>query len=84
MMGDGIIELQKIRGWVEAAGYSGFAEVEIFSDRCGASRRTMCSTPASRGISRWCDGCLPGLVPGIHSSSDAGARGSLDPATRAG
>ena len=33
MMGDGIIELQKIRGWVEAAGYAGFAEVEIFSDR---------------------------------------------------
>jgi sugar phosphate isomerase/epimerase len=33
MMGDGVIELQKIRGWVEAAGYAGFAEVEIFSDR---------------------------------------------------
>ena len=33
MMGDGIIELQKIRDLVEAAGYSGFAEVEIFSDR---------------------------------------------------
>ena len=33
MMGDGIIELKKIRGWVEAAGYTGFAEVEIFSDR---------------------------------------------------
>jgi sugar phosphate isomerase/epimerase len=33
MMGDGIIELQKIRAWVETAGYSGFAEVEIFSDR---------------------------------------------------
>jgi sugar phosphate isomerase/epimerase len=33
MMGDGIIELKKIRGWVEAAGYVGFAEVEIFSDR---------------------------------------------------
>jgi sugar phosphate isomerase/epimerase len=33
MMGDGIIELKKIRGWVEAAGYAGFAEVEIFSDR---------------------------------------------------
>lgn len=33
MMGDGIIELRKIRGWVEAAGYAGFAEVEIFSDR---------------------------------------------------
>jgi len=33
MMGDGVIELRKIRGWVEAAGYAGSAEVEIFSDR---------------------------------------------------
>jgi sugar phosphate isomerase/epimerase len=33
MMGDGIIELGKIRGWIEAAGYSGFHEVEIFSER---------------------------------------------------
>ena len=32
MMGDGVIELKKVRGWVEAAGYAGFAEVEIFSD----------------------------------------------------
>ena len=32
MMGDGVIEIQKIRGWVEAAGYTGFAEVEIFSE----------------------------------------------------
>jgi sugar phosphate isomerase/epimerase len=32
MMGDGVIELKKVRGWVEAAGYTGFAEVEIFSD----------------------------------------------------
>ena len=32
MMGDGIIELQKIRGWVEAAGYDGCCEVEIFSE----------------------------------------------------
>ncbi|MGR4871058.1 sugar phosphate isomerase/epimerase family protein [Variovorax sp. LARHSF232] len=32
MMGDGVIELKKIRGWVEAAGYAGFSEVEIFSD----------------------------------------------------
>lgn len=31
MMGDGVIELRKLRGWVEAAGYAGFAEVEIFS-----------------------------------------------------
>jgi len=33
MMGDGIVELQKIRAWVEAAGYTGPAEVEIFSER---------------------------------------------------
>jgi sugar phosphate isomerase/epimerase len=32
MMGDGIVELRKIRAWVEAAGYAGTIEVEIFSD----------------------------------------------------
>jgi sugar phosphate isomerase/epimerase len=32
MMGDGIIDLPLIRGWVEGAGYSGFQEVEIFSE----------------------------------------------------
>jgi len=32
MMGDGIIELRKIRALVEAAGYAGPVEVEIFSD----------------------------------------------------
>lgn len=31
MMGDGIIDVPKIRGWVEAAGYDGASEVEIFS-----------------------------------------------------
>ncbi len=31
MMGDGVIELPKIRGWMEAAGYDGAHEVEIFS-----------------------------------------------------
>nr|WP_296339424.1 sugar phosphate isomerase/epimerase [uncultured Acidovorax sp.] len=31
MMGDGVIELKKIRTWVEAAGFAGFSEVEIFS-----------------------------------------------------
>jgi sugar phosphate isomerase/epimerase len=31
MMGDGIVELKKIRGWVEDAGFAGFSEVEIFS-----------------------------------------------------
>ncbi|MND05990.1 hypothetical protein D3C83_271000 [compost metagenome] len=32
MMGDGIIDLRTIRGWVEDAGYRGYAEVEIFSE----------------------------------------------------
>ncbi len=31
MMGDGVVELKKIRGWVEAAGFAGYSEVEIFS-----------------------------------------------------
>ncbi len=31
MMGDGVIELKKLRSWMEAAGYTGHAEVEIFS-----------------------------------------------------
>jgi sugar phosphate isomerase/epimerase len=31
MMGDGVIELRKIRGLVEAQGYAGYSEVEIFS-----------------------------------------------------
>ena len=32
MMGDGVIDLPRIRSWVEAAGYAGFHEVEIFSE----------------------------------------------------
>ncbi|MEO5882030.1 MAG: sugar phosphate isomerase/epimerase family protein [Caldimonas sp.] len=33
MMGDGVIEIPKIRAWVEAAGFAGHSEVEIFSSR---------------------------------------------------
>ncbi len=33
MMGDGVIDIPRIRGWVEAAGFAGFSEVEIFSTR---------------------------------------------------
>ena len=33
LMGEGCIDIPRIRGWVEKAGFSGFAEVEIFSDR---------------------------------------------------
>ena len=33
MMGDGVVNIPEIRGLVEAAGYSGFNEAEIFSVR---------------------------------------------------
>jgi sugar phosphate isomerase/epimerase len=33
MMGDGIIDIRTIRGWMEGGGYRGYTEVEIFSDR---------------------------------------------------
>jgi len=31
MMGDGVIEIARIRAWVEKAGFAGYSEVEIFS-----------------------------------------------------
>ena len=31
MMGDGVIDLPQLRGWVEAQGFAGYSEVEIFS-----------------------------------------------------
>ncbi len=33
LMGEGVIQLREIRNWVETAGFKGFIEVEIFSDR---------------------------------------------------
>jgi sugar phosphate isomerase/epimerase len=33
LMGEGCINVRQIRGWVEAAGFNGFNEVEIFSNR---------------------------------------------------
>jgi len=32
MMGDGVIDISQIRSWVEAQGFSGYSEVEIFSN----------------------------------------------------
>jgi sugar phosphate isomerase/epimerase len=32
MMGDGVIDLPRIRSWMQRAGYAGFHEVEIFSE----------------------------------------------------
>lgn len=37
LMGEGCIPIRQIRGWVEAAGFSGFNEVEIFSHRWWAA-----------------------------------------------
>jgi sugar phosphate isomerase/epimerase len=31
MMGDGVIDIPKIRGWMEDQGFAGYSEVEIFS-----------------------------------------------------
>jgi sugar phosphate isomerase/epimerase len=31
MMGDGVIDIRSIRGWMEAAGYDGLLDIEIFS-----------------------------------------------------
>jgi len=31
MMGDGVIDIPRIRGWMESAGFAGYSEVEIFS-----------------------------------------------------
>jgi sugar phosphate isomerase/epimerase len=33
LMGDGCINLPQIRGWVEEAGFAGYCEVEVFSDK---------------------------------------------------
>ena len=33
LMGEGVIRIREIRSWVEAAGFKGFHEVEIFSNR---------------------------------------------------
>jgi len=33
MMGDGVIDIRSIRGWVEAQGFDGYSEVEIFSEK---------------------------------------------------
>ncbi len=33
LMGEGCIDIKKIRGWIEAAGFDGYNEVEVFSER---------------------------------------------------
>ncbi len=57
MMGDGVIDFRAIRRMVEAAGYHGIQEVEIFSDHWWAGRATRYWRPPSSG-SRRC-ACSP-------------------------
>lgn len=40
LMGEGCIDIPRIRGWVEATGFDGFNEVEIFSDEYWAMDQT--------------------------------------------
>ena len=40
MMGDGVIDIPKIRGWMEAQGFAGYSEVEIFSSANWWQRET--------------------------------------------
>jgi sugar phosphate isomerase/epimerase len=52
-MGDGAIDLPRIRSWMEAAGYRGPHEVEIFSAKqLGSATRTKYSRLASIVIGR--------------------------------
>ncbi|MCF6333994.1 MAG: sugar phosphate isomerase/epimerase [Draconibacterium sp.] len=39
LMGDGCINISEIRGWVEEAGFNGYNEVEIFSDKYWATNQ---------------------------------------------
>ena len=39
LMGDGCINIKEIRGWVEKAGFNGYNEVEIFSDKYWATNQ---------------------------------------------
>lgn len=39
LMGEGCIPIRKMRGWVEAAGFDGFIEVEIFSNKYWAGEQ---------------------------------------------
>jgi len=41
LMGDGCINIKEIRGWVEETGFSGYNEVEIFSDKYWATDQKM-------------------------------------------
>jgi sugar phosphate isomerase/epimerase len=41
LMGEGCINIKQIRGWVEDAGFKGFYEVEIFSNKYWAEDQSV-------------------------------------------
>ena len=80
MMGDGIIELKKIRGWVEAAGYTGHVEVEIFSDALVEPPRRRGARHLHRALPDGGVSCHAGACRPASSSPRApDARGMMDP-----
>lgn len=56
MMGDGVIELRALREAVDAAGYSGFIEVEIFNE-------TIWSMPGNQVLALMCERYLEHVAP---------------------
>lgn len=73
MMGDGVIDIRRARGWVEAQGFAGYSEVEIFStgnswlrpheevlDTCIARHKTVVRGPAGAALAGlYCTCCSP-------------------------
>ena len=52
LMGEGCIPVKKIRSWVEAAGFTGFNEVEIFPKVIGKKTKLSISKRSLRHIKR--------------------------------
>ena len=54
MMGDGVIDITSVRSAVEAQGFAGYSEIEIFSnDWWSKADGRGFDRPASSGIGRW-------------------------------
>ncbi len=91
MMGDGVIDIKSIRAAVEAQGFAGYSEIEIFSDDWWANRSMRCCAPASSGTGRWCEpvGWAKRSVPTIcnvcwdggHGAKSAFAHPTASPRT---
>ena len=54
LMGEGCIPLKKIKGWVEAAGFQGFDECEIFSTRRWAQDQDTYLAEISEAYQQFC------------------------------